>query len=333
MKYLLLVIALVLVATVSAAPLSDEQYSFLFTKFVDQYKKNYEVNDYLNRFAIFKANLDYVVQHNAQKSTWTAGLNEFSDLSQAEFSQMMGLQQVPEAVAPQKQQQQQPCPFASQGKAGYVSWLKHFGPIKNQGSCGSCWAFGANGAVEAALSIQQGVQLNLSEQELVDCDKLDSGCNGGLPEKALTYLSSGVCSTAEYPYTAKGGLCQSSKCTKVAKVTGYKAIPTSTDGAAHLEALQTGPINIGINGSAQAFQLYKSGVVTLDKCTSTTQNHAVIMVAYEHDDASGLDYLLVRNSWGTTWGEEGYIKIEAVPKACGMMVGIHDRGYITAEKM
>eukprot|EP00483_Globobulimina_turgida_P000420 UN00420 len=183
-------------------------------------------------------------------------------------------------------------------------------PIKDQGSCGSCWAFGTTGSLEPRVAIAKGLsaKVNLAEQELVDCDKHDHGCNGGLPQNAYKYIgeAKGLCLTSSYHYTAKNGACKASSCG-----THYDAVKASgssthvtTDSAAALEtATAAGPVALGVDASN--WHNYKSGVFS-GTC-GTNLNHAVTSVGY--GTTTGGDYWKVRNSWGPSWGMNGYILV------------------------
>merc|ERR1712048_75907 len=178
-------------------------------------------------------------------------------------------------------------------------------PIKNQGQCGSCWAFSTVGTLESAWQISNGALYSLAEQQLVDCDKSDNGCSGGWPHTAYdSYISrNGYCSEDSYDYTARGGYCRASSCdVKLPRgsVTGHTNVGSSSSGLK--SALAKQPVSVTVN--AGQLQLYANGVVTGD-CRGQI-NHAVIAVGY---GSEGQDYFKIRNSWGTGWGEQGYIRL------------------------
>merc|ERR1712187_667594 len=177
--------------------------------------------------------------------------------------------------------------------------------IKNQGQCGSCWAFSTVGTLESAWQISTGTLYSLAEQQLVDCDRNDNGCSGGWPHTAYdSYLSrTGVCSEDSYRYTARGGSCRASSCTDAIPsgvVTGHSNVRSSSSGLK--STLSQQPVSVTVN--AGQLQLYANGVVT-GNCRGQI-NHAVIAVGYGTD---GQDYFKIRNSWGTSWGEQGYIRL------------------------
>jgi C1A family cysteine protease len=203
------------------------------------------------------------------------------------------------------------------GVSSSVDWVSKGAvtPVKNQGQCGSCWSFSTTGALEGAYFIKTGKLDSFSEQQLVDCDNLknggkDHGCNGGLMDNAFNWIKSndGLCSEKDYPYvsgtTKKAGSCDST-CLTVpdSDVTGYIDVSPNSD-SNMMSALEKQPVSIAIQADQKDFQLYKSGTFTGD--CGTNLDHGVLLVGYGND---GDDYYLVKNSWGTTWGDNGYIKL------------------------
>ncbi|ETO19354.1 hypothetical protein RFI_17876 [Reticulomyxa filosa] len=179
----------------------------------------------------------------------------------------------------------------------------------NQGDCGSCWAFSTTGSLECDYAIKTGSLVSLSEQQLVDCSSSygNNGCNGGWYYYGWEYAKSdkGLCTEASYPYTGVGGTCKSSSCgTKYDSPAGYTKV-TADDPTALETAAAAGCVSVAIEADQFAFQYYSSGVLT-GTC-GTTIDHAVLVVGYGTE--SGQDYWKVKNSWGTSWGEQGYVLI------------------------
>jgi len=200
-----------------------------------------------------------------------------------------------------------------------VDWRKKgvVSPIQDQGQCGSCWAFSATASLESALALKTEQLTKMSEQQLVDCDNFkhggsDFGCNGGLMQNAFTWIgkNDGLCSYSDYPYvsgiTKKSGSCNLN-CVPVSQsdVSKYMSVVENDEGM--MTALSMQPVSVAIQADQMDFQLYKSGVFT-GKC-GTTLDHGVVLVGYGTDSETGLDYYILRNSWGTSWGQNGYMYI------------------------
>jgi len=218
-----------------------------------------------------------------------------------------------------------------------VDWrpLGYVTPIQNQGQCGSCWSFSATGALEGAYFLKSGKLVDFSPQHFVDCDNrqnsknkgTDMGCNGGLMDSAFSWASknNGLCEWNDYKYTAKAGTCQDTTCGKKADHSpkSYTDVAKNSD-SAMVSALNKQPVAVAIEADTKEFQLYKSGVFTA-KCGANL-DHGVLAVGYGHDSASNLDYYIVKNSWGTSWGDKGYIYFQKggnMPKEgqCGILSG------------
>jgi len=199
--------------------------------------------------------------------------------------------------------------------------------VKNQGSCGSCWSFSTTGSLEGAYFLKYGSLLSFSEQQLVSCDTKgnDQGCNGGWMDDAFTYVANngGITTEDQYPYTSgtsgKTGTCVTSGYTNVANVAPKGSLYVDVKAGsvdAMMSAVNVGPVSIAIQANQMAFQSYSSGVLT-GRCGNNL-DHGVLLVGYGTD--SGTDYWKVKNSWGTSWGEQGYIRIErSSDDLCGLL--------------
>merc|ERR1719362_2512481 len=192
-----------------------------------------------------------------------------------------------------------------------VDWVKegYVTGVKNQAQCGSCWAFSATGSLEGQHFKKTGKLVSLSEQNLVDCEKQDFGCMGGLMAHAFAYIekNNGIDTESSYPYTAKTG----KKCLFKPKDVGatlqsYKTIPTGKEDELQKAVASVGPVSVAIDASQRSFHFYKKGVYYEPDCSSIRLDHGVLAVGYGTD--TGKDYWMVKNSWGTTWGMEGYIQ-------------------------
>ena len=296
-----------------------------FQKFIKKYHKRYaSINEYLARFEVFKRNVMAAFTENASYQT---GITKFSDLTQQEFAKTyLNLNYDAMAVAnfnPYVVQVKNAAPDAWDWREkGYVS------PVKDQGSCGSCWAFSTVGNLEGLYYKEKQTMVTLSEQMLVDCDTYDSGCNGGLMENTFTWLkeNGGIMTDTDYPYKGRKGTCQSDETKYVdMQITGYTKLGSGSstwdpvDEEEIKEFLyETGPLAVALN--ANPLQTYSSGILdkTSSQCPTSGMNHAVTMVGYGHDDSQDKDYWIVKNSWGKNWGEDGYFRIRRGTGCCGI---------------
>ena len=184
---------------------------------------------------------------------------------------------------------------------GYVT------PVKNQGQCGSCWAFSTTGALEGQHFNSTGKLVSLSEQNLVDCSKGNYGCQGGWPYVADEYImnNKGIDTEESYPYKAEDEACRFSASSIGATMSNYVKIREGSETDLTQAAAEVGPISVCIDAAHSSFQNYQSGVYYEPACSSTNTDHCVLVVGY---GASGSqDYYIVKNSWGTSWGMDGYI--------------------------
>ncbi|CAO3653576.1 unnamed protein product [Cunninghamella echinulata] len=186
--------------------------------------------------------------------------------------------------------------------------------VKNQGSCGSQYAFSAIGAVEGALAIKYNQSYDLSEQHLVDCG--GKGCNGGWMHDMFDYLrkSGGPTLQADYPYTAIAGACQAQSKRKVGTVVSHKMVRPGDENDL-MEALKIGPVAVAYNAGSQAHKYYRGGIFDVPNC-GNTPTHAVLLIGYGNEN--GKDYWLLKNSWGADWGEKGYFRMARGKNMCGI---------------
>ncbi|KAM6435749.1 cathepsin S isoform 2-T2 [Liasis olivaceus] len=178
-------------------------------------------------------------------------------------------------------------------------------------ACGACWAFSAVGALEAQLKIKTGKLVSLSPQNLVDCSNFygNHGCNGGYMTAAFQYIidNHGINSEASYPYTAKDGQCRYNPAERAATCSQYVLLPSGSELFLKDALAKTGPVSVAINANQPTFFLYKQGVYNDPRCTADHINHAVLVIGYGTEN--GMDYWLVKNSWGVNFGHQGYIKV------------------------
>jgi len=263
------------------------------------------------RFQIFKDNFRFIDEHNAGNHTYKLGLNRFADLTNEEYrSKYLGTKMNrKQKLSSRKSDRYAPRDGVTLPDS--IDWRTKgaVAPVKDQGSCGSCWAFSTIAGVEGINQIVTGDLITLSEQELVDCDtSYNEGCNGGLMDYAFEFIinNGGIDTDKDYPYTGRDGRCdQYRKNAKVVSIDAYEDVPINNEKAL-LSAVANQPISVAIEGGGRGFQFYESGIFT-GRC-GTDLDHGVAAVGYGTE--KGVDYWIVRNSWGADWGEEGYIRME-----------------------
>jgi len=252
--------------------------------------------------AKYNANVEQIEAWNADpEETATYAVNQFSGMTYDEFAaQYLTAQPLSDMDAPILQELQPEEDFVATESDWNVT------PVKNQGSCGSCWAFGTLGGIEAVHKQNTGATVNLAEQQLVDCSTQNNGCSGGRPDWAINYLSGkSIYTTASYAYTARDGTCKSGTASGVT-VSGYSRVTKSESGL--LSALDKSAVTVMVYADSK-FQSYSSGVITAS--TTCSLNHAVLATGY------GSNYIKIKNSWGTGWGEAGYIRAGRTTSGCG----------------
>jgi len=282
-----------------------------FSNFQDRFSRKYETLEELeNRFQIFRTNLRNIVIHNLDYTqNFTMGINQFTDLTPEEFKAqyVSGIKNKVESSG---------CGSFSSSASGSpsaIDWRNKGAvtSVKDQGQCGSCWTFSATGAVEGAWAISKGQLVDLSEEELVECAGLkygSLGCNGGQMDGAFKYIiEHGQCALSSYPYTSgtgSSGSCKSS-CSPVAHLSKCSDVKPN-DQISLKGAVAQQPVSIAIEADTKYFQSYSSGILTSATC-GTNLDHGVLIVGYGEEN--GIKYWLVKNSWSTTWGDNGYVKI------------------------
>ncbi|KAL2654754.1 hypothetical protein GLYMA_04G028300v4 [Glycine max] len=291
--------------------LSASDTSELFEKWCKEHSKTYSSEEEkLYRLKVFEDNYAFVAQHNQNannnnnNSSYTLSLNAFADLTHHEFkTTRLGLPlTLLRFKRPQNQQSRDLLHIPSQ-----IDWRQSGAvtPVKDQASCGACWAFSATGAIEGINKIVTGSLVSLSEQELIDCDtSYNSGCGGGLMDFAYQFVidNKGIDTEDDYPYQARQRSCSKDKLKRRAvTIEDYVDVPPSEEEI--LKAVASQPVSVGICGSEREFQLYSKGIFT-GPC-STFLDHAVLIVGYGSEN--GVDYWIVKNSWGKYWGMNGYI--------------------------
>jgi len=325
MKAILLILATL--AFASAVTLVENDYQLLFTKFISQHNKKYDtIEEFNKRYSIFKTNMDIIVRHETNTlRTFTMKMNQFGDLTNEEFRARYT------GYNPSLRANRRTVNFNNTGLPASVDWnaAGKVTPVKNQGQCGSCWAFSSTGAIESINAIATNDLISLSEQQLVDCSGSygNAGCNGGEMQAAFEYVQAngGLCTEAAYPYTAEDGTCESSQCTPAVTISGYNNVAENNENALQAAVAQQ-PISVAVEADGANWQFYSGGVLT-GSC-GTNLDHGVLAAGY--GTQSGTKFWLVKNSWGSSWGMSGYIMLQrGISSSTGMCGIAMDPSYPT----
>lgn len=295
---------------------TNQEYLMPFEKWVDKFNIQFESDIHL--YDILKkwiVNELYIKHINAENLPYKLAHNQFSGMDQFDF-----IKYVMKNNGLFNRKYERLKEFITQNETYMppesVNWVQsgNVSSVNDQGQCGSCWAFSTTGALESAYSIKYGNLVSFSQQQLVDCDNVknggkDNGCNGGMMDNAFYWIgnNNGLCEESAYPYVSengKSGLCQKT-CENVQNSDIISVIDVYESDNHIMSAIAMQPVSVAIEADERDFQLYSSGVLT-SKC-GTNLDHGVLAVGYGSE--SGNDYYLVKNSWGVSWGENGYIKL------------------------
>lgn len=269
--------------------------------------------DYRN--SVYDANVKRIRAHNRGGHNWTMAVNKFADLTADEFRwKYVGNGYLVDRRGGVNVEVKH-LRYDLNALPSSVDWTTKGAvtAVKDQGQCGSCWAFSTTGSVESAWFLKNGTLVSLSEQQLVDCSVSEGnqGCNGGLMDYAFQYVikNKGLTSEVAYPYVATGpNTCVSKGKAVLATIGGYKDVPANSE-TALLSALAQQPVSVAVEADQNNFQFYSGGVMT--KACGTNLDHGVLAVGY--GTVGGQDFYLVKNSWGADWGSKGYIMLGRGP--------------------
>jgi len=318
MNKAILIIVLFAFAGFASAAFKADTLAPMWSAWKVQHKKSFTAAEEVTRFGIFVENFNKIHRLNSESTDVTYAVNKFAHLTATEFKQLYASGTFADARQESKLSMRRMYALPDS-----VDWRNKGAvtPVKDQGQCGSCWAFSTTGALEGFNFVKTGELLSLSEQQIVDCATDNYGCQGGWMTKAMTYAASnGVELESDYPYTAKDGKCKYAK-KKAHKVnSGFDAVtPKSSD--ALKEALVTAPVSIAIEADQDVFQFYKSGVISAG--CGANLDHGVLAVGYQK--VGVLEGFIVKNSWGSDWGVDGYVFISTIQQlnggqgACGIL--------------
>jgi C1A family cysteine protease len=293
------------------AAVADVPLTMSWADWKDHYGMAFNGDEDATREQIFNTNIAFIEAENAKGHTYTLGVNHFTHLTteefQAKYTGLAGGSVVgPNDVHLGEME-------VRTDIAASMDWSTNsavVNPVKDQGQCGSCWAFSAVGTVESAYAIAAGKLGSYAEQQVVDCSTNGGsmGCNGGFNQYGIQYIgSTGIASESAYPYKATDGTCRASTISKTlpaGAVAGYQSVGKTND--AFKSALNTQPLSITVDADS-SWQMYRSGVVSKSCGLFGRIDHAVIAVGYD----STANTFKIRNSWGSSWGEGGYIRIDS----------------------
>jgi cathepsin F len=293
----------------------------LFREFEAAHAKNYSVEERARRLVIFTENLGKIAEMSIADSSAEYGqLSPFADWSVEEFEARNTLQPAPEVpaedVLPKLDTSNLPTSFDWREKGAVT-------PVKNQGGCGSCWAFATVAGIEGANFVATKKLVSLSEQELVDCDKKDGGCGGGLPSNALQYLMKnglGEETEDDYSYKGRNGKCQAAKSSEKVFVKNWKIVDGTDEDQLAAAVVKFGPLAIGIN--ATPMQWYMRGIANPFDilCNKKQLDHGVTIVGFGQEGEK--KYWIIKNSWGGHWGEKGFYRIIRGKGKCGLNTNV-----------
>jgi C1A family cysteine protease len=311
-------IVLCLATLALSAPLALEEQ---WQKWKLQHGKSYsnDVEESMRRAVWFRS-YHYIQEHNSQTSnSFQLALNSLSDMTHEEY--------LSDYLTPQTAQVSEGVPHEVAFNVTYpysLDWrMKGFvTEVKDQGTCSSSWAFSATGALEGQLYKATRQQISLSEQQLLDCSINfgNKGCSGGVSTNAFMYVNrcGGICRESAYPYLGYVYYCADQHCSSTVTCAGFSTLPSGSENSLLDAVYNIGPISVTVDASSIQFQYYTSGIYCDTSCSQSNLNHAMLVVGYGTDESTGVDYWIIKNSWGRSWGSNGYMKMIRNKNMCGV---------------
>lgn len=313
MKLIVVVVVVGLLIQSVVGSFTESEYRAAFTGWMQEHGRAYTTEEFQARYEIFRENMEYVNAWNAVNSSTVLGLNGMADLTNEEYQRIyLGTHYIAGAEEVNVDSRIV-LPHFDALLSDSLDWRVSGAvtSIKDQGQCGSCWAFSTTGSVEGAFQVSTGKLISLSEQNLMDCSSNygNQACDGGLMVNAFNYIiaNKGIDTETSYPYKMRKQSCLFSVNDVGATISGYKNVPAKNEGQLQLY-LTKQPVSVAIDASHKSFQLYQSGVYYEPECSSVRLDHGVLAVGYGTDSNSE-DYWIVKNSWGVKWGLQGYINM------------------------
>jgi cathepsin L len=316
-RCLLVSVLSLLVVLQSTDAVNSEQLDELWTNYKLKFHKKYDPVEDQYRQRIWESKVNSIQLHNVRADlglqTYTRGINQFTDWTLAEYRKTVLGFRAPLRTNSSASNDVHYYKYDVTSLPDKLDWRTkgYVTPVKDQGQCGSCWAFSSTGSLEGQNFKKTGKLVSLSEQNLVDCTKSlgNEGCSGGWMNASFIYVAQnhGIDTEESYPYEAEDGDCRFNPATVGGTCTGSQDVTPAGDESALQTAVATiGPISVAIDAGHNSFQSYQSGVYDEPACTDNV-DHGVLVVGYGSDN--GQDYWLVKNSWSTSWGDQGYIKM------------------------
>ena len=289
-----------------------------FSEYAARFNRTYSGAERGKRQSVYEGKISGFEAFNARNESFHKGVNRFTDVADDELAKTYLRRISPDLFAPSDPATSvigsSSTTRVSVSSSSFFDWSRFMAPVADQGSCGSCYAFAVTATVEGRRNVQSGSNstATLSEEELIDCSDRygNAACSGGWPGNGYAYIrDNGICSDTSYGYVGSKSVCQSKICSKaIAKkqLTTYSSVRVSKLDV--LTALSSGPLSVAVAATVEWFT-YGGGVYT-GSC-GTSPNHALSLVGYGFDSSSGKYFWKLKNSWGNSWGESGYMRLDA----------------------